>query len=206
MAQYHAFSIQIPWSHPYDLDQFRWASFVGEVLQNLVRKLPNSPYWSTYYGKTAEFKVVTDDIGCLASYFDELRAKGFEITSLNRTLEEDLGSPRFIGPNSNSNRTHRATLILQSLTAVCNLLLDSVRKRDDGYWEQEANGDCANNPIGNHFYSVTHLYHLVADAQTLVQPFVIPDGSLVVASYYDYENNLEAIGPHKIFPRMPIRP
>lgn len=197
MSTYHAYSFQYPTTHPYDNPDYRWTTFLGEFVHPVSTNRPEVLYWATHYGPTVEFKVFTDDLSGIESEINQLKATGFTITALNRTLEDDLGSPRFIGPASQSTRTNRSTLILKSLKSVCDLMLDSIVKRPDGYWEHEECGDKLQNPIGNHMFSVTHLYHLIASTDALVHPYVTPDDTLHLMSYYYYKNNKQNIGPHR---------
>lgn len=205
MNSYHAYSFQYPKTKPYDNQDFRWTTFLGEFLRRISKNRPDVLYWATHYGHHVEFKVLTDDLSGIQNEIDQLHAMGFTVNDLRRTLEEDLGSPRFIGASSNSTRTQRAMLILKSLKSVCDLMLDSIVKRSDGYWEQEASGDQLQNPIGNHMFSVTHLYHLIAAADVLVCPFITPDQQLRLLSYYYYEFFRETIGPHTPLPPQTVK-
>ena len=196
MTTYHAYSFEYPSKHPFDKLEFRWASFLGEFVRKVTTSHPDILYWSTHYGNEVEFKVFTDDVSFIQSAIDNLKTIGFKVTGLKRTLEQDLGIQRFIGPGSTSNPTRRAHLILKSLKAVCDLMIDSIVQRPDGYWEKEDCGDKSHNPIGNHMFSVTHLYQLIADSDALVFPIFTPDRTLHLLSYYYYHLNKEEIGPH----------
>jgi hypothetical protein len=205
MNPYHAFSLEYPESKPYDNEGFRWTTFLGEFVRRIAANRPDVLYWTTHYGHFVEFKVLTDDLSGIQNEIDQLQAIGFTVKDLQRTLEEDLGSPRFIGASSPSNKTQRANLILNSLKSVCDLMLDSIVKRSDGYWEHEPCGDKFQNPIGNHMFSVTHLYHLIASADVLVCPFITHDSRLHLLSYYYYELNKNVIGPHAVLPPQSVR-
>ncbi len=205
MADYHAFELQFPAARPYDVDEYRWATFVGEFVRPIAEQYSNLLYWTSYYTKYAEFKVLTDDILQVQPKLDDLERSGFVVKKLGRTLEEDLGGGRFIGPNSNSTPSRRAERILRSLKAVCDLLVDSVYKRADGYWAQEESGDRVQNPIGNHFFSVTHLYHNITAADGLIYPFMTPNLQLHLPSYYYYLNNKESFGQHTLLTPQTIR-
>ena len=205
MSNYHAFSFQYPSTHPYDQSDYRWTSFLGEFVLRVGSNSPNLLYWASDYGSTVEFKVLTDDLTSVSKEIDKLKACGFVVNDLNRTLEDDLGSNRFIGPDSTSNKTQRAMVVLKSLKAVCDLMLDSIIKRPDGYWTQETCGDKKQNPIGNHMFSVMHLHHLIANADALICPFVTADSKFHLLSYYYYENNKMNLGPHSPLPSHAVR-
>lgn len=204
MSDYHAYEMRFPATRPYDLETTRWATFIGEFVRPIVQQHPDLLYWTSYYTNHAEFKTLTDDIGKLQPHLDTLRKCGFIVNDLNRTLEEDLGGGRFFGPDSRSTPTQRARLILQSLKSVSDLLVDSVCKRDDGYWSQEQTGDNNQNPIGNHFFSVLHLHHNISATNALIYPFVTPDNGLHLLSYYYYENYKHKIGPHTAYPPQEV--
>ncbi len=190
MTQYFAYSLQFPNSFPFDKAEYRWTSFVGEFIRPITEQNPELLYWTSYYGETAEFKMYVDDSSQAQPQLDSFGRRGFVISPLQRSLDEDLGSDRFLGPQSASTATRRATLILRSLKSVCDLLVDSVFKRDDGYWMFEENSNKRSNPIGNHLFSVTHLYHNITDSQCRVYPFITPDGSFRILSYYDFHNGI----------------
>jgi len=190
MARYFAYSLQFPSAFPYDKAEYRWTTFVGEFILPVYVQNPQLLYWASYYENTAEFKMYTDDASAIQAQLNSFQQDGFVVTPLQRTLEEDLGGGRFLGPHSRSTATRRATLILQSLKCVCDLLIDSIYKRGDGYWAFEENADKPQNPIGNHLFSVTHLYHNITASQCRVYPFTTPDGSFHVLSYYNFHNAL----------------
>ncbi|MGO8899273.1 MAG: hypothetical protein ACLQU5_13145, partial [Isosphaeraceae bacterium] len=185
MARYFAYSLQFPNAFPYDKAEYRWATFVGEFIRPISEQNPRLLYWTSYYINTSEFKMYADDASEIQTQLDSFQQHGFVITPLQRSLEEDLGGGRFLGPQSASTATRRATLILHSLKCVCDLLVDSIYKRNDGYWTFEENADKLQNPIGNHLFSVTHLYHNITASQCRVYPFrESPENSLGMIRFF----------------------
>lgn len=141
MSDYYAFSLSYPDIPPYDHKDHKWPSFIGEIIRPFAELYPEILYWAACYGTTVEFKAYTDNKLSLHRFLQPVRQAGFVANRLNRTLEEDLGGGRFRGPQSTSTPTNRALLILRSLKAVCDLVVDSVYKKDDGYWAFEVNAD-----------------------------------------------------------------
>jgi hypothetical protein len=176
-----------------DLER-RWPSFVGAFVAPLVRDRQHLIYWFSYYTSLARFRVWTDRYDELRPDLERLRNELGLVDQLEEkglTLEGDLGVARFIGPNTTSNRTQRALKILHSLHSVCELVVDSVQQDGDGSWSFEANGDPQQNPIGNHFFSVTHLYHNLTGSPGLVIAFgQPPNDRLNILSYYYFWNEV----------------
>ena len=109
------------------------------------------------------------------------------------TLEQDLGNNRFIGNPSKSTPNQRAMLILKSLEATCNLFIDSIYKREDGYWDFEENQNTTQNPTRNHLFSVCHLYHNITNSPGLVTTFKEQGSDETnLLSYYYFHNTVSA--------------
>ena len=66
-----------------------------------------------------------------------------------------------------------------------NLFIDSIYKREDGYWAFEENQNTAQNPTRNHLFSVCHLYHNITGSPGLVTTFKEQGSNEInVLSYY----------------------
>ena len=193
--KYYSHVLEFPNIPPFDQEKQRWSSFLGEFVAPFVQgRDPNHfLYWCSYYGATANFRIYTDQYEELRSDLEsrleslKLRDTGAE---KDETLVSDLAKTRFIGPDTKSNPEQRALLILKSLQGVCNLLIDSLVHDSDRYWRFESNGDKAQNPIGNHFFSITHLYHNLSQSQAQIALYSV--GRQVGAlSYYYYQDALQ---------------
>lgn len=195
---YHAHELHFPNTHPFDRHEFRWQSFLGEFVRPILEENPTLQCAVSYYVDHAELYVYTDDFSLIQHCIDKFEQRGFTTKNMNRTLEENFGSGRFLGPDSESDPTRRAKLILASLRALCDLLVDSVYKCENGYWDFESNADKANNPIGNHFYSILHLHHLITQTNVLIYPLLTPDGNVQLLDYYTYVNNHQIFRAHKL--------
>ena len=73
---------------------------------------------------------------------------------------------------------------------MAKLVEDSITSLGDRYWAFEENGDKDQNPIGNHFFSITHLYHnmTLSDAQIYVFE---ERGKIDARSYYYYHDAIK---------------
>lgn len=173
--------------HPFDKAEFRWPSFIGEFVAPLVDSRPDLLFWFSHYTDCSRFRVYTDAYdefqGELEGRRDKLGLidKGEEKT---HTLLNDLGHGRFISPSSKSSPQKRAELILRSLCSASKLVIDSVVKRNDGYWQFEENKDLLQNPDGCHLFSVTHLYHNMAASDGLGYIFNDVHGMQFLSYYY----------------------
>lgn len=198
MPTYYAYKLDFPNTHPYDKLEFRWQSFLGEFVRPILVQNPSLQCAVSYYIKHAEIYVYTDDFTTIQEQITELEKNGFVTEKMNRTLEDNFGSERFLGQNSESNPTRRGELILRSLRALCDLLVDSIHKQDDGYWNFETSADRGNNPTGNHFFSILHLHHLITRTYALIYPLLKPDGNILLLDHYTYLNHQEEYKDHKL--------
>jgi hypothetical protein len=202
--KYYSYILEFPSTPPFDREEYRWPSFIAEFVAPLVRRRdPNHfLYWCSYYGATANFRIYTDQYedvrGSLeAALIDlKLRDTGAE---KDETLVNDLAKSRFIGPDTKSNPQHRAELILQSLHSVCNLLIDSVVPVAGRYWQFEANGDTDQNPIGNHLFSVMHLYHNITRSQARIAVYKSQEKIDLLSYYYFHYAKVKAL--YEILPK-----
>lgn len=189
--QYYSHVLHFPNSPPFDNNDFRWTSFVGEFVRPIVEDFSDL-YWFSYYTTHARFRIYTDKYNEIQPELESLRDslglidKGEE---KDLTLEQDLGSPRFVGPNSNSTPFNRALLILKSLRATCDLFIDSIFKRNDGYWDFEENKEVEQNPTKTHLFSVNHLYHNITASPVLIATYKEENSEQIKAlSYYYFTN------------------
>jgi hypothetical protein len=198
MISFYALHLSFPNCHPFDKADFRWAAFIGEFLRPLLADLPSLQCGISYYGRHAEFYVVTADFSEIEPHIAAAVARGFIVRDMKRSLGENFGSARFLGPNSESNPTQRAELILASLRSICDLLNDSIIQREDGYWEFELNGDAIQNPIGNHFFSLLHLFHVITQTKALIYPLQNVHGEILLLDYYTFHNSQDSLGDFRL--------
>jgi len=188
---YYSHVLYLPTSAPFDHPERKWPSFIGEFVTPIVASHPGLTYWFSYYGDHAKFRVYTDDYEAIRRQIEAERDRlGLEDRGSEKTLTliEDIGGGRFISPNSKSNPLQRAELILRTLCANANLIVDSVVKRDDGYWQFEENLDIAQNPDKSHLFSVNHLFHNMSTSQSLIFSFE-RNGNTEMLSYYYFSND-----------------
>ncbi|MGP8201083.1 MAG: hypothetical protein ACLQU4_16450 [Limisphaerales bacterium] len=178
-------------------------SFLGEFVMPLVQAKPDLLYWFTHYGAFARFRVWTDNYEELCP---ELEAKRDALGLIDKgeekdlTLEGDLGHARFIGADSSSNPSQRAMKILRSLHAASELVLDSIYRLSNGLWQFEPTGDLLQNPIGNHLFSVNHLFHNLTRSQARIAVFSAEQQTHVLSYYYyhDAKNNGQLPADHHL--------
>jgi hypothetical protein len=190
--KYYSHVLHFPNAKPFDNSEFRWPSFLGEFVKPFVDANPDVLYWFTFYTTCARFRILTDRYDALRDGIESRKSnlglldKGEE---KDATLVGDLGNDRFIGPDSRSTREQRAELILKSLCATANLIIDGLRKRPDGYWEFERNENVNQNPDHSHLFSVVHLFHNMCASDAIAYHF-LHCGTPNVMSYYYFHNAL----------------
>jgi hypothetical protein len=193
IPEYRSYVLEFPNEKPFDKNECRQASFLGEFVRPLVEDQSRYiHYWSTYYGNHAKLRIYSNrhqEIEKeLTALRDQLKLKPLD-EEKHMSLLGDLGHKRFFGDKSESQPERRAFRILASLRAVTDLAIDSIYKRADGYWAFEENQDKNQNPIGNHLFSVTHLYHNVTNANAHVVMFQEqPGGPVDCLSYYYFHD------------------
>jgi hypothetical protein len=118
-------------------------------------------YWFSYYTNCARFRVLTEDYEALRGPLEKLRDslglidRGEE--KENFTLKGDLGHGRFLSEARNDKDSEkRAKKVLSYLNSVCDLYIDNLVLRGDGYWTIEKSTH-EENPLGNNFESLAHL-------------------------------------------------
>lgn len=192
-ARYYSHVLYFANQKPFDNPDLRWPSFIGEFVKPLVQEVPGALYWFTYYGNLARFRIFTADYEGLRPKLETLRDKLGLVDKEEEkdlTLEGDLGVGRFWEPNSGVTKSARAQSVLRLLKAGADLMVESVQKRTDGYWEFEANGDEQQNPVSAHRFSVIHLLHNMMDSKARVFAYHDAAGRAGVLSHYYYLNNL----------------
>jgi hypothetical protein len=200
---YHAHVLHFPASETFRDAKQSFPTFLGEFVAPLVRSRSHLLYWFTYYGSFARFRVWT------ASYEElrpDLEARRDRLGLIDKgeekavTLQSDLGGPRFIGPDSSSTSDQRAMKILRALHATSELVLDSIRCLPNGAWQFKATGDTLQNPIGNHLFSVNHLFHNLSRTQARIAVFSVQQQLGVLSYYYyhDAKNNGRLPAEHRL--------
>jgi hypothetical protein len=192
--RYYSHVLHYPKQKPFDNPDLCWPSFIGQFIQPLVSAHPGLLYWFTNYGPFARFRIYTAEYEIIRPELEALRDKlGLMDKGEEKdlTLEADLGGARFRGPNSYVSPQARALTILKALTAGANLILESICPHHDGYWEFEANGDPAQNPVSANRFSVLHLFHNMMDSKGRVFSYHDAQGRAGVLSYYYYDYALK---------------
>lgn len=190
--KYYSHVLHFPNAKPFDNPEYCWTSFLGEFVKPFVDANPDVLYWFTFYKTFARFRILTDRYETLREEIENRRTnlglidKGEE---KDTSLIGDLGNDRFIGPHSQSTLERRAELILKSLCAAANLIIDGLCKRSDGYWEFERNENVNQNPENSHLFSVVHLFHNMCDSDAIAYHFS-HQGQPMVLSYYYFWNAL----------------
>jgi hypothetical protein len=198
--RYYSHLLDFPGCKPFDNPDLRWPSFIGAFVAPLVHENPGLEYWFSYYSTFARFRVFTTDYDRLRPRLESLRDRlGLVDNGKEKdlTLEQDLGAPRFCGPNCSVSQSVRAGTILRLLKAGADLMVESVILRPDGYWEFEQNGDAGLNPISEHRFSVVHLFHNMMDSKARVFLFQDAQGRVDVLSQYYFADaqNKQTISP-----------
>jgi hypothetical protein len=198
--RYYSHVLHFPARKPFDREELRWSSFIGEFVAPLALGSPEMLYWFSDYTLCARFRVFTANYEGLRTRLEALRDKlGLQDdgTEKELTLENDLGVGRFWGPDSKVTRSARAKTLLRSLKAGADLMIESVIQRSDGYWEFEGNGDPGLNPISNHRFSVVHLFHNMMNSKARVFAFQDAQGRLDLLSQYYFADamNRKIISP-----------
>jgi len=200
--------LHFPNQPPFDRQEFRWPSFIGEFVKPVVEARRNLLYWFTNYGSYARFRVHPDHYDEVCSDILSHRQRLGLVDKdeeKDLTLINDLGSSRFIGTTSCSTPEERSEVILRSLKHVCDLVVHSVFKNPNGYWQFELNTD-VQNPVSGHLFSVLHLYHNLADVNGVAYSFLNDRNEIDVLSYY-YFRNLVGLGQIKaVNPKVHVFP
>ncbi len=175
--------LSLPQKPPFDTDH-RWTTFLGEFVRPIAYQR-HFPYWFSYYGDHAKFRVYTDDQDVLDRIHAKMNDLGLSYRldkngdeeEWNETLEGDLGKPRFLAAERTDLQSiDRATKVLNLLHAGAELFLHSLVRKGD-YWREEQNEDKLQNPYGSASRSYIHLLHNLAQSDIEVCSFPYPLGS-----------------------------
>jgi hypothetical protein len=177
---YHSIVVDVPYQFPFDGDfESRTLTWAGEFVRPILARRLHEAYWFSFYGPYGKLRLLIDESKLerlqptieamlLTQRMSRQLDENGQLVERNLTLEEDLGHPRFCGRNCSREKRHlRAKLVLSFLTAVCDLLLDSLH-RFEGRWELEPTGDALQNPEGSSFQSLHHLFCQITHVPTLV--------------------------------------
>lgn len=192
--RYFSHVLYHPLAKPFDQEPLLWPSFIGEFVAPLVTNRPDVLFWFTHYGDHSKLRLYTDRYEEIRP---ELEATRDKLGLVDRgqekdlSLVSDLGHGRFISPNSTSTPEKRAEAILRALSANARLVVDSVVKRPDGYWQFEETADRDQNPDGSHMFSVMHLMHNMSASDAFVWHFQ-HGGREYVWSNYSFRNAVES--------------
>lgn len=195
--------LNIPHAHPFD-NEHRWTTFLGEFVRPIVDGR-DFPYWFSYYGDFARFRVYTEDESVLDD-IDRLMAdlglsyrqeKG-ERMEKDWTLEIDLGGARFLGSERlDVTSRQRALKVLGLVHAGAELFLHSL-VRDGDYWREEICDD-ANNTFRSSSRSYIHLLHNLTQSSVCVILHQDSHGSPQVVSEYGFSHIQPPPHQHKAF-------
>jgi hypothetical protein len=200
---YYSHVLNIPHAHPFD-NEHRWTTFLGEFVKPLVEG-KDFLYWFSYYGDFARFRIYTEDYD--STELDTLMAKfGFTYRLNDQgkrmedpfTLEEDLGSPRFLGAERTGiSPTERGLMVLRLVHAGARLFLSAL-VRDGDYWREEI-CDESNNTFRSSSRSYIHLLHNLTQSPVCVILHQDSRGSPQVVSEYSFSYIQPPPHPHKAF-------
>lgn len=186
--------INIPTVHPFDREEFRWTTFIGEVIAPIMRER-TCLYWFTYYTAFARFRIYAEesDHRDILSSLEPLMARfglSFRLDKDGKneewdyTMEKDIGGARFLGnERSDVSPTERALAVLRMLHAGCQLFIHTL-VRDGDYWREEKNDDQGNNPFGSSSRSYIHLLHNLAQSDIEVYNFIQGQSIGTMSEYY----------------------
>jgi hypothetical protein len=209
IPEYRSYVLGFPSQKPFDDLKFRHASFLGEFVRPLVANSGRFiHYWSSFYGDHAKLRIYGNHHAEIEGELFPLRDR-LNLVSRDEekhmSLVGDLGGKRFFGEKSASQPERRAFRILASLRAVTDLAIDSVYLRPDGYWDFEENQEKQQNPIGNHLFSVTHLYHNVTGADALVVAYGQLPSVGLLSYYYFWDAVAKGTIPADPRQEIPVR-
>jgi hypothetical protein len=156
----YSYVLRLHDNFPFDRPEFRWQSFVGEFVIPIVQLQLHKHYWFSYYGGNAKFRIVADDSDrlqeAIIKQISDLQLVD-EGDENGLTLSGDLGTDRFLSSDRRDKISDdRALLVIKYLNSICDLYIDNLIKKADGYWELERSNN-NENPLGNNFESLAHL-------------------------------------------------
>jgi len=195
--------INIPFSFPFE-GEHRWTTFLGEFVKPIVEK-EDFPYWFTYYGNFAKFRVYTEKESILKDIEHRMKLFGltYQMNGDNReefdaTLEGDLGCSRFLArERTGVEPIERAEMILTMLHAGAELFLSTLIQ-DGHYWREEKNEDLGNNPFESSSRSYIHLLHNLAQSDIEVCSYSQGQQLGLLSEYYFSHHVAHHGHPHSV--------
>ena len=133
--------LRLPSAAPYDTEN-ALETFVGENVLPIADAL--HWFWFSRYGKVGDweikFRFATNGYNAIEQHINHLTssfAHGSDGCS-DYDYVDDLGGNRFLGEDApDQNRSTRAELVYDFLTATARLFLASIVRRPDGRWHHE---------------------------------------------------------------------
>lgn len=183
--KYHSIVVNIGNAPPYgEPGKDAFFTWIGEFVKPIVETFQHDKYWFSYYGDHAKLRIWTDSDkynslkptinGLLAHPLSQRLDDSGRPLEHELTLDEDLGSSRFRPSDMPPEAIHyRASKVLSVLHSLCDLVVHSLLKSDDGRWYLESNKN-DNNPEGSAFESLHHLVCQITQVPTPVFAYEMP--------------------------------
>ena len=172
-CEYYSYVVDVSNDPPYDKQNYRYFTWVGQFVKPIVEKGHHEKYWFTFYGDHGKLRIwaTPEQHAELEPTIAEL----FEHVALTRrtnndgediekalTLREDLGSDRFRPKDFCVEQSDtRARLVLDILHALCELVIDTLQCTQDGHYFVESNQNTDQNRKCSPYESLHHLFHLI---------------------------------------------
>lgn len=160
--EYYSHVLDLPDTPPYDRQESKFFSWIGNFVKPLRDTNLHDKYWFTYYDNQVKYRVYTDKYITLKPYIDCLiKTCGLTLQDeeKNLTLATDLGGDRFLATTrTDKSVADRAYLVLSYLHIIAELMIDHLIYQGKGYWVLESSTDDRENPNGSNFESLHHLF------------------------------------------------
>ena len=175
------FKFDVPTHAPhFDNPDLRWTTFVGEFLVHIVRDRSVEGFvFLNHQMADYELRLAATDYKPLEVRIARLASTlGITIQAGptdNQTIgQHTFGDARFLAQNRLGDADavgRRSVMVFRALHATCELFLDTLVPHGN-YWRTEPNGEQQQNPRGNMFESMLHLYSNIsgADFNVIVVP------------------------------------
>lgn len=113
MKKYYSHVLFLPEKKPFDKPKFKWPTFVGSFIKPVVENFED-PFWFTFYGPYAKFRVYTDKYDLIDLKIRKYKKKlkiADDFSEVDLTLEADLGVERFLSLNRTDKKNKRKSFI-----------------------------------------------------------------------------------------------
>ncbi|HEY4299975.1 MAG TPA: hypothetical protein VGM73_03810 [Candidatus Didemnitutus sp.] len=175
------YKFNVPTHAPhFDNASLRWTTFVGEFLVHIVRDRSVEAFMFLNHEMAEyELRLAATDYKPLEVRLARLANKlGITIQENpidNQTIGQNtFGQDRFLAQNRLADPEAvacRSVLVFRAMHAACELFLHNLVPHGN-YWRIESNGEQQQNPHGNMFESIIHLYANMSGAEFDV--YVVP--------------------------------